>query len=581
MAHWRIIMRWSVWLLGLLPGLVVPSVGCAAEEVPQTLASKRVVLDPSGKLLSWMEPQETAYSRTALTAWQFLNTRVPTEANGLKTYFTYPGFSPVTQAPFQWLHHPAGLNAMLLETSLAMHAYSGDSSALALPRSLMDYQLEHGMTPSGWVWGNVPFSSSMPGETTYAGGDDRWACEGGALCGRGDGYGAIEPDKVGESGLAYLRLFQATGEGRYREVAIACADALAANVRQGDEWKSPWPMRVRAETGEVREEYGANVIGPIRLFDELNRLRLGDGQAYLRARQIAWDWMMRFPMRTNHWSGYFEDIPIMSSPDQNLNQYIPLETARYLLQRPELDPQWKEHVKQLLDFTEQVFAADTTTEKGLQWGAHVITEQLFFPYKMGSHTARYASLQALWFDRTGEAPAREKAFRSFNWATYMNDGTGLVSTWDGDGDTWFTDGYGDYIRHYLSGMAAVPEWAPPGENHLLGTSSVVKNISYGAEEISYSTFEANATEVLRLDSRPGRVLAGGRELQQVRDLKEEGYTLRALGTDDYELRVHHVDSGDVTIDLRPGPEGCGCGASGGQGAGALALLVLLRRRARA
>jgi MYXO-CTERM domain-containing protein len=574
-------MRWSIGLWGLLPCLVAPVVARAAEAQPQSLAGKSVVVDSSGKLLSWMQPQETAYSRTALTAWEFLNTQIPTEANGLKTYFTYPGFSPVSQVAFEWLHHPAGLNAMLLETSLAIHAYSGDASALELPRSLMDYQLAHGMTPSEWVWGNVPFSSSMPGATTYAGGDDLWAC-GGEPCGRGDGLGVVEPDKVGESGLAYLRLFQVTGEGRYRDVAIACANALAANVREGDEWKSPWPMRVRAETGEAREEYGAHVIAPIRLFDELRRLRLGDGQAYLRARQMAWDWMMRVPMSNNHWSGYFEDIPIMSSPDHNPNQYIPLETARYLLQRPEFDPQWKAHARQLLDYTERVFAADTETEKGLQWGAHVITEQLYFPFKMGSHTARYASVQALWFDRTGEAPAKEKAFRSFNWSTYMNNGSGLVSTWVGEGDTWFTDGYGDYIRHYMSGMAAVPEWAPPGENHLLGTSSVVKNISYGAEEISYSTFEANATEVLRLDSRPGRVLAGGRELRQVRDLKEEGYTLRALGADDFELRVHHVDSGNVTIDLRPGPEGCGCGAGGGQGAGALALalLALWRRRSR-
>ncbi|WP_257455752.1 hypothetical protein [Archangium lipolyticum] len=576
-------MRHLVGLLGLLPCLLVPSVSCAEESDPRSLAGKPVVLDSSGKLLSWMQPQETAYSRTALTAWEFLNTRVPTEANGLKTYFTYPGFSPVSRVAFQWLHHPAGLNAMLLETALAIHAYTGDRSAVELPRSLMDYQLEHGMTPSGWVWGNVPFSSSMPGATTFQGGDDAWACEGGTNCGRGDGLGVLEPDKVGESGLAYLRLFQVTGEVRYRDVAIACADALAAHVRPGDALKSPWPMRVRAETGEVREEYGANVIGPIRLFDELLRLRLGDSRAYLEARQTAWTWMMRVPMSNNHWSGYFEDIPIMSSPDQNPNQYIALETARYLLQRPDLDVKWKEHAKQLLDFSERVFAADTETEKGLQWGAQVLTEQLFFPFKMGSHTARYASVNALWSDRTGDTAAKEKAFRSFNWATYMNDGTGLVSTWVGEGDTWFTDGYGDYIRHYLSGMAAVPEWAPPGESHLLGTSSVVKHISYGAEEISYSTFEADATEVLRLDTRPGRILAGGRELQLVKDLSQEGYTLRPLDADDFELRIHHAGSGDVTIDLRPGSEGqgCGCGASGAQGAGALALLVLLRRRARA
>jgi len=28
--------------------------------------------------------------------------------------------------------------------------------------------------------------------------------------------------------------------------------------------------------------------------------------------------------------------------------------------------------------------------------------------------------------------------------------------------SWFSDGYGDYIRHFMEGLAAVPEWAPAG-----------------------------------------------------------------------------------------------------------------------
>jgi hypothetical protein len=577
-------MRHVFWISGLVACLALPSVSGATQSEPERLAGKPVVLDASGKLLSWMQLQETAFSRTALTAWNFLTTQVPAEANGLKTYYTYPGFSLVTQQGFNWLHHPAGLNAMLLETSLGIYAYTGDRSALELPRGLMDYQLEHGMTPAGWAWGNVPYSSSIAGETTFWGGDDVWACENNASCGRGDGRGVLEPDKVGESGLAYLRLFLVTGEERYRDTAISCADALAANMRPGDEQRSPWPMRVYAETGVVREEYGANVIGAIQLFDELVRRRLGAWQRYAVARDAAWDWMMRVPMRNNHWSGYFEDVPIMSSPEQNLNQYIPMETARYLLKRPELDPEWRTHVKQLLDFTEEVFAADTADEKGVQWGANVLTEQLFFPYKMGSHTARYASVSALWFQRTGDMEAREKAFRSFNWATYMNNGEGLVSTWVMPGDTWFTDGYGDYIRHFMSGLAAVPEWAPPGENHLLGSSSLLKEISYSAEAISYVTVDADSTDVLRLDVRPGRILARGKALPLRESLErgEEGYTLRPIG-DDFELRLHHASSGAVTIDLLPGSESQagGCAVVGGPGAAALALLVFLRRRARA
>ena len=48
--------------------------------------------------------------------------------------------------------------------------------------------------------------------------------------------------------------------------------------------------------------------------------------------------------------------------------------------------------------------------------------------KLGAKTrvARFAAAQALWAERTGDAAAREQAFRAFNWATYMADARGVV-----------------------------------------------------------------------------------------------------------------------------------------------------------
>ena len=46
------------------------------------------------------------------------------------------------------------------------------------------------------------------------------------------------------------------------------------------------------------------------LFDELGRLDLGDAPAYRRARAIALEWLLRFPIANDAWSGYFEDIDI-------------------------------------------------------------------------------------------------------------------------------------------------------------------------------------------------------------------------------------------------------------------------------
>ena len=88
--------------------------------------------------------------------------------------------------------------------------------------------------------------------------------------------------------------------------------------------------------------YSANVVEPIELFDELIRLKQGDVAAYARVRAGAWDWLMEYPMKTNVWVGYFEDVP---GSMEDMNNVIPLELARYLLLHPEKDVDWKEHAR--------------------------------------------------------------------------------------------------------------------------------------------------------------------------------------------------------------------------------------------
>jgi hypothetical protein len=309
-----------------------------------------------------------------------------------------------------------------------------------------------------------------------------------------------------------LQLFEMTGNRVYLENAIACADALAKNIRAGDAEHSPWPFRVNAETGVINEEYSANVIGPIKLFSELMRINQGDVGSYKRARSIAWDWMMKYPMQNHAWSGYFEDVYRFRKPE-NFNQYSPMETARYLMDHPEVDPDWRKHVPELLAWVEKKFIfVDVKNEPGVQWGANAVSEQIADMNKMGSHTSRYASINARWHELTGDEDAKAKAFRSFNWATYMCSETGWVKVGPIDQSLWFSDGYGDYIRHFLAGMASVPEWAPPGESHLLRSSSVVPEVKYGAKEVSYTAFDADGSEVLKVNFTPKNVLADGKAM---------------------------------------------------------------------
>ncbi|MFN0122475.1 MAG: hypothetical protein ACKV2V_18425 [Blastocatellia bacterium] len=77
-------------------------------------------------------------------------------------------------------------------------------------------------------------------------------------------------------------------------------------------------------------------------------------------------------------------------------------------------------------------------------------------------------------------------------------------------DIWLTDGYGDYVRHYLRAMAVAPGLAPDNQNHLLRTSSVIQNIQYGNDEIRYTKFDAKSVERFKLGAWTPKAVKGGK-----------------------------------------------------------------------
>jgi len=521
-----------------------------------------VRLDEKGKLLSWVDAQ-SPYDWIIGHDWEMFKS-IPVQPDGCRTYFTYPEFNGLND-PAQplflgrpWAHNPAGLFAMLTDSAMLYYAYSGDQTVMDRVREMLDHMITFGTTDAGESWSLAPYASSDAGNLVYRGGTDTIYCdqENHTPCGRGDGVGFLEPDKVGELGCAYLQFYEFTLEKKYLQAALHCADALAAHVRPGDQSHSPWPFRVDAKTGtRIREEYTANTIGPIRLLDELLRLKCGRQKSYAHARDMAWRWLMTYPVENQVWTQYFEDVLIYPDYRTNRNQYSALETARYLLQHPEKDPQALRHAKRMLDWVTSFFATDSVTmsglhEKGLQWGAEVLSEQVNDMDKMSSHTARYASVRALWYEVTGDLDSKERAFRSFNWATYSSREDGLVKTsLEDSSGFWFSDGYGDNMRHFQQGMASVPEWAPQDESHLLGSTSVVRAIQYGDHEIDYLTFDKAAREVLRLRDTPAAVLAGGKPLPRVNGLDgcAQGYTAKAVAGGGFAVRIKHEHSGDITI----------------------------------
>ncbi|MCP4314030.1 MAG: hypothetical protein GY790_22485 [Bacteroidetes bacterium] len=158
-----------------------------------------------------------------------------------------------------------------------------------------------------------------------------------------------------------------------------------------------------------------------------------------------------------------------------------------------------------------------------------------------SHTSRYASIVLLYGEKTGNTSDEAMAIRQLSWATYMVKSNGQ-NCYPQDG-VWLTDGYGDYVRHYLRAMAAHPELAPDNSNHLLSSSSVVGDISYSDESIAYTTFDARSSEVFRLVSEPVKITVDGKKL------KSCDYSWESLGVGGV-LRVSSEKGRNRVIHLR-------------------------------
>jgi hypothetical protein len=506
-----------------------------------TIAGRPVALDAEGKLLPWPMPDNIGYSYSShfLSQWTILWDQH--QRQRLYYFHCCFDFDRTTYELIpdkNWANSTGYLRAMMQGFVERLYPYTGDARTVAMLEEFVDYELENGRTPADYAWAQVPYPSADPGAAHYSG----WSSH---------GKDYVEPHVVGEDGYAYLRLYEMTGNTKYLEAAILCANALVKNYKPGDETHSPWPVRCYARDGRTEGApmgpYSANVIEPIMLFDELMRLHQGDVAGYARIRQAAWQWFQTYPLTNNVWVGYFEDVvPSMG----NMNQVIPLEFARYVLLHPEKDVQWKEHAKKLIEWVKTtpkwpkyvVHGATVTTEQGN--GIEFCCNQ---PNECcDSHTARLAAVEALYFAKTGDPEYREAAFRSFNWVTYFQGLPGKAHAPWGQNQWWFTDEFTDGPRRMMDAFWAVPGWAPADESHLLGSSSVVTKMSYGKSSVTYSTFDLESTDVLRLDFVPASVTANGRPLARNKILPSTGSGY-VFDESTHVLRIRHDVAREIDI----------------------------------
>jgi len=537
--------------------LLLPALASTQQRkfVNAQLGWHEAVLDQQGKLLAWYKADKNlGYDKVLHLGWDFIEHKVPNDTEGKtgqKIYLVNSVFDPVTLQGINWQHNPAMVYAAFVDGVVAWHAYSGDTEAVDTVRGMLDYQLAHGSTPADWSWPRVPFATACKNDADYGHCIQNLPRE---------FYGGIEPDKVGQLGMGYVLFYELSGDRKYLDAALRCADALARHVRPGDSDHTPWPFRVDARTGMTLtlEEYGGDVSSSLRLFDELIRLQSGDVVTYRTARDTALQWLLHNPLNRestawDKWSGFFEDVPYRPT---NVNQFLPDMTAYYIMTRPDpaaVDPEWISHVGHLIDWVRRHFG------RGPYLGAWAIDEQGQPEHDyygccsragQGSHGGRWAAINAIYASLTGDEQAREDAFRSMNYATYFSDSEGKIACCGVDyhHPYWFSDGYADYLRHLNWIMGALPDLAPISENHILRSTSVVQKVTYKPQHLSYATFDDSGTEVLRLNYKPKQIMAGSAKLELSTNDHQAGYTIRPGSGGDYILQIRRQGAREITVE---------------------------------
>lgn len=133
--------------------LLAPSLKAEApESVNAQVTFHRPVLDQQGNLLAWYEPEKSlGYDQVLHLGWNFIEHKVPVDTRhhtGLKIYLINSVMDANTLQGEYWQHNPAMVYAAFVDGVVAWYPYSGDQEAIAAVGGMLDYQLDHGTTPS-------------------------------------------------------------------------------------------------------------------------------------------------------------------------------------------------------------------------------------------------------------------------------------------------------------------------------------------------------------------------------------------------------------------------------------------------
>ncbi|MGA2749149.1 MAG: hypothetical protein ABSG59_10260 [Verrucomicrobiota bacterium] len=412
----------------------------------------------------------------------------------------------------------------------AYYQYSGDPIAfIYIPRAV-DYILDYGLTDETAAWPQFPISTPTRGKAY----------------GKCDPSGRNQLDLCAITGIEVLRAYKLTGNRRYFEMARHWGDVFAAKCQFSRPDLSPWNRYVDPSVvGWSDVLTGTTSIIVDFLDDLVDAGCLGEGNAIVKARdagrrflneKMLPAWWVEDTWGRTYWDW---DNPMMCG--------MVSMCADHFMKHPEAYPSWRTDLRNMLSLVWNRNGADPASCGDVYTGAWAFPESAvccstslsYNQYTAGPTLIRCGVL-------AGSQWALEAGRRMMLMATYDSLPNGVVK--DGLFGAQVATGEWSNLAHpwplcqVLEAIAWLPEaFAPNRENHIVRSSSVVREVQYEKGSIAYTTFDApqGAEEVLRLSFRPVLIQADSRRLREVPALDTNGYALSALSNGDWIVTVRH------------------------------------------
>lgn len=412
----------------------------------------------------------------------------------------------------------------------AYYQYSGDPIAFVYIPLTVDYILDYGLTDERAEWPRFPISTPTRGKAY----------------GKCDPAGRNQLDLCAITGIEVLRAYKLTGQPRYLEMAAHWGDVFAAKCQFERPELSPWNRYVDPSVVGWSDVLTGTTSVIVDFLEDLIQIgHTGKANALLKARdagrqflnqQMLPAWWVDDTWGRTYWDW---DNPMMCG--------MVSMCADHLLKYPAAYPHWRNDVRNMISLLWNRNSADPKSCGNVYSGAWAFPESSvccgtslsYNQYTAGPTLLRYGALaRSAWATEIGR--------RMLLMATYDSLPNGVVK--DGlFGDQVATAEWSNLAHPWplcqlIEAIGWLPEcFAPNRENHIVRSSSVVREVRYDKGKITYNTFDAppGVHEVIRLAFRPGVIRANGRRLRERASLDHAGYTLKPLANGDWLLALRH------------------------------------------